>query len=323
MVVTRKTTVRARPSQWLGFLAIVAIGLAVTATAYPGDKDSPEPPRAAAINAQNGKNAPAIVKIGMLKSMFRDVPASMIPAMNKPFQMLVKSQTGLEGDTVLIDTLDDLRQQLVDGQVQLAVFHGFEFAWVKLKQPDLVPIMLAGSNPNALKAVVVVKADSSVQNVHDLQGQTLAFPNCTREHTRLYMSRHCCCNKSPQEYFAATSPPPQTVEDALEAVVEGKAQVTVVEASSLEMFRDRKPGRYKRLRTIETSEAFPNSVIAYRPGGLDETSVQKFKDGMSTAHVSPVGARMMSFMKMTKFEQVPQNFDQMMAEVVKAYPPPW
>src|SRR5262245_31525073 len=212
MSANRNLSVNAQSWRWLGFLTIVAAGLSITASAYPGDKDSPEPPRAAAFKAENGKKAPDVVKIGMLKSMFRDVPPQMIPAMNKPFQLLVKAQTSMDGDTVLAETPDELRQQLVDGKVHLAVFHGFEFAWVKLKQPDLVPLMLAGSNPNALKAVVVVKADSSIEKVSDLQGQTLALPNCTREHTRLYMSRRCCCNRSPQDFFASATPAPKTVE---------------------------------------------------------------------------------------------------------------
>lgn len=298
---------------WAPALAALTAGLCFQAAARPAGDDGPAKPAP----------APAAVKIGMLKSMFREVPAQFVPAMAKPFRSLVKTQTGLDGEIVLADSPLDLRQRLVDNEVQLAVFHGFEYAWVKLKDPTLVPIMLAGTNPNALRAVVVVPANSEAQNVENLRGQTLALPVTAREHTRLYLSRRCPCDALSQQYFISQTPAPPSVEDALEEVVQGKAQVAVVEALALETFRNRKPGRFKRLRTLEQSEVFPSSVIAYRQGGLDNASVQKFKDGMSTAHKSAMGSRMMLMMKMTQFEPIPQNFDQTMAEIVKAYPPPW
>ena len=121
------------------------------------------------------------VKIGMLKSMFRDVPANMFGVMSKPFHALVESQTGLKGELCLIDGADTLRKEMADDKVQLGVFHGFEYAWMRLRQPDLRPLMLAVGQPGCLRAVLVVPADESgVQSVADLRGKTLALPRGTR-----------------------------------------------------------------------------------------------------------------------------------------------
>src|SRR4051812_13176279 len=95
-----------------------------------------------------------VMKIGMLKSMFRDVPPALFNAMSVPFQNVVESQTGLKGQLVVVSTPEEMTKNLRDGDLQLGVYHGFEFAWMKLQDKELQPLMLVSSNPNLLKATV-------------------------------------------------------------------------------------------------------------------------------------------------------------------------
>src|SRR5262249_16635906 len=135
----------------------------------------------------------APVKIGMMSSMFRDAPPGVFQALATPFYSLVQSQTGLKSELVLVPTPDEMRTQLATGQIQFGVFHGFEFGWMQQKSPGLEPLMIAAPVHRPLQAFLIVHATSLATSLADLKGQTLAMPNNTREHTRLYADR--CCHK--------------------------------------------------------------------------------------------------------------------------------
>jgi ABC-type phosphate/phosphonate transport system substrate-binding protein len=264
-----------------------------------------------------------VVKIGMLKSVFRETSQAATTASSSAFSGLVYSQTGMKGELVIVDTFEDMRQKLMDGELQLGAFHGFEFAWMKLKEPQLQPLMLAATNPNSLKTVVVVKADNQASDVGALQGKTMAIPNGTREHGRLYIARQCRRNGLTVEQHFAETPITKTVEDALDDVVEGKTTAAVADMASLQTYERRKSGRFAQLKILQSSDQFPASVIAYRQGGLDLVALERFRHGMSTAHQSAFGSRLMSLMKINAFEPIPANYDQIQADIIKAYPPPW
>src|SRR5205823_12106059 len=102
------------------------------------------------------ETAPNSIRIGMPAAMFRDIKPAMFAALSKPFYALVESQTGMKSDLVLVSSPDDMRQQLNNGQLQFGVFHGFEFAWMKQKDPTLKPLMIAAPTHRPLKAYVVV-----------------------------------------------------------------------------------------------------------------------------------------------------------------------
>lgn len=265
--------------------------------------------------------APKVIKIGMLKSMFRDVPPQLFNAMTVPFQNVVQTQTGLKGQLVVIDSPEEMTHRLASGDVQLGVYHGFEFAWMKLQEKNLEPLMLVTANPNLLKATVVVQKDCDAAAVGDCRGQRLTMPMAAREHSRLYLNRRCRQYGAPPQEFFATTKEPTSVEEALDQVVDGVAQVAIVDQAAVQMFERRKPGRFAKLKVIETSQPFPASVIAYCNGKLDNGTQHAFKTGMATAHQAGLGKHLMGLMKITGFEPVPANYNEILAVSVKDYPP--
>jgi len=275
-----------------------------------------------ALTAEKADTPP--MRIGMLKSMVREVPPPVFKAMAVPFQQVVFEQTGIKGELFVVDTAEEMQQKLTNCEVQLGCFHGFEFAWMKLKQPTLEPLMLVSLNPLALQSVVVVSNESPARTIDDCRGNKLAIPYGTKEHSRLFLNRRCrkCGCQQLQEFFPTTQAP-NSVEEALDNVVDNVVQVTVVDRAGLAMFERRKPGRFSKLRTIEQSDAFPPSVIVFSRGKLDDATLNKFKNGMATANKTVLGSHLMGLMKITGFTPVPANYDQQLTEIVKAYPPPW
>lgn len=263
------------------------------------------------------------VKIGLPKNMFRDFPEITVQALLPTFTRLMESQTGVKGQPVLLAGPEDVRKQLADGKIQLAVFHGFEYAWAQSKNPELRPLVIAVSQDNPrLTAQIIVSHESKVQNLEELKGQRLALPRGTREHCRLFASRRTLERGHRLEKFFGRISRPSHVGAALDDVAAGRADATVVDGKAWEDYKWARPLQARRLRTLMQSEVFPTGVIAYKSGGIPDATLKKFRDGLSSAHEQLAGKQLMSLWKLSKFDDVPVDYQDTLNNIVKAYPPP-
>jgi ABC-type phosphate/phosphonate transport system substrate-binding protein len=259
------------------------------------------------------------IRVGVTGSAFRDTPAPTVKMMMKPLKSLLESQTGVNGDLVPGGDALSLGNQLADDKVQLAIFHGFEFAWVKQKHPDLKPLILCACPATCGKVNVVVLKDSTAKSMADLKGLKFALAPLTREHCHLFLERQCV--EPPCKFFSEVNRP-ENIEEALDDVVDGLVDATVVDGMALENYAERKPGRFAKLKTLIQSEVFPNGVIACNPANFNEESQKKLRDGLMNAVQKPKGQLLLAICRITSFEKVPDDFDKELKEIAKAYPPP-
>jgi ABC-type phosphate/phosphonate transport system substrate-binding protein len=262
------------------------------------------------------------VKIGLMGTLFRDIPESTVAIMMQPFGTIMYAQTGVRGELVPGFDLDQLGEQLAADKIQLGVFHGVEFAWARQKHPELRPLCIAINQQRHLYAHVMVRADSSAASLKDLEGKPFAVARQTKEHCDMFIGRQCrLCKKEPAVFFARTTNPPNA-EEALDDVIDGAVSATVVDGVTLECYKRRKPGRFTRLKELQVSEIFPAAVVAYRPGALNEDTLKRFRVGMITANNSILGKQLMTLWQLTGFESVPQDYEQTLTNIVKVYPAP-
>ena len=264
---------------------------------------------------------PSGVRIGLVKSLFRDVPAALIPIGLRPMKDLMVGQTGVNGDLVPAGDADSLARQLKGDEVQFAVFHGVEFAWVLPHYPTLKPLVIAVNEHPFLRALLVARKGGKITNDADLRGKVV---NLTRgqEHCRLFLERHCCpAGEDPTAYFSAEDVQ-WCAEDALDGAVDDDARAAVVDETSLEAYRASKPGCAAKLKTLRQSELFPCAVVAYQPGALDQQTVQTFRDGLIGAKDSAKARGLLKANHMTGFEAPPADYEQMLHDIRNVYPPP-
>src|ERR1700730_11651924 len=274
-----------------------------------------------AISAEK-QATPDRVRIAMLHGLFRDTPPSVIRVMMQPFAMLMESQTGLPGELIPGGDAAQLGQLLSEDKAHVGVFHGFEFAWARQRYPELRPILIALNQDRLLQALIVTRADASAAGLPDLKGKTLALPRCTREHCYLFLEHRCLeCGQEPSHFFSTITAPP-SVEDALDDVVDGIVQSAIVDGVSLKCYERRKPGRFSQLKAIQRSELFPAAVVAYHPGTMDEDTLHRFRDGLIKANKGALGRQFLTLWKLTAFEPVPADYEQTLADILKAYPHP-
>jgi ABC-type phosphate/phosphonate transport system substrate-binding protein len=262
------------------------------------------------------------VRIGLVNTLFRDTPESMIHLLSRPLKNLMETQTGMTGNLIPAGDSASLAQQLKDDKVQLGVFHGVEFAWAKQRNPNLKALVIAVREKRVLHAYLVVRGDSKIQGFADLSGKAVALPRQSRQHCHCFIDRRCLGCGQPAKSYLSKIATPADAEDALDDVVDGTVQAAIVDGTALERYRRDKEGRAAKLRVAIESEPFPAAVVAYVPGVLGESALQRFHDGMIRANQNTKGKQMLGLCRITCFEDVPADYEQMLLDIAKAYPPP-
>jgi hypothetical protein len=83
-----------------------------------------------------------------------------------------------------------------------------------------------------------------------------------------------------------------------------------------------KPGWFPYLKVVQESEPFPATVVGYQDGTLDEAILRRFRDGLIRANQTRTGKQVLGMCRITAFERVPDDYEKMLAEILKSYPPP-
>jgi ABC-type phosphate/phosphonate transport system substrate-binding protein len=263
--------------------------------------------------------APAqrVLRIGAADTMFGDLPPPAVRTSLNLMQSLIRAQTGLQGEFVRVADGDELADKLAAKELDLAVFQGFEFAWVCDRQPDLKPLVIAVKHSRHLQAHLLVHKDAAARTPQDLRGQVLAMAAVTRPHCGLFLDKVC----AGPDFFKRVARA-DSAEEALDDLVDGLVHGALVDEAAYDSYRQRKPGRFAKLRELACSERFPAVVITYRTGSLDEQQVNKFRDGMVGASSTVYGRQLLTMWRTRGFEHVPDDYACDLASIAKAYPRP-
>jgi ABC-type phosphate/phosphonate transport system substrate-binding protein len=266
----------------------------------------------------------APVRVGVVQTLFHDIPAPIVAVLQVPFGNLVREQTGVNARLVIEGDAFHVAKALHEDKLQVGIFQGIEFAWIHKKYPDLQPLMIAVSKYRTLHANLVTgEGNKDAGGFAAFKGKDLAIAQRSKEHLRQFLKRGCkeCGASNPQAFFSQINHPAGT-EDALDDVCSGTVQCAIVDRLDLETYRDIKPGCYKRLRIVQVSEAFPTGVIAMHSGALDPVIQQKFRDGLINARNNLKARELMAMFQLTGFEAMPANFEEVVTNILRSYPPP-
>lgn len=234
----------------------------------------------------------------------------------------IKEETGLDNEGVSQKDWRELAENLAKGKLHLGVFEGYEFAWAQEKHPELQPLAIAVNVYKYPVGYVVAQRKNDAKDFAGLQGQSLAIPTSGPHFLKLFVDRECEANKKKTATFFSKVTTPESIEDALDDVVDGVVQATVVDQAALVAYKRRKPGRFKQIKEVAHSQAFPAPLIAYYGKVLDEATRTRLKDGLLGASKKEKGQTMLTLFHLTAFEPVPENFGKVLAETRKNYPPP-
>lgn len=263
------------------------------------------------------------VEIGLCATLFRDVPDSVLETMSKPFGIVMASQTGMMGHLSKAGDALDLGQKLNEQKVHLGIFHGYEFAWARQKYPELKPLVIAVNTNRHLRALLVVRSDSEAATFGDMKDKTVNMPRGNRGHCYLFLEQRCNAagDCAAAEHLSKITTG-ANAEEALDEVVDGTVDATIVDRVALDCYKRRKPGRFAELKVAVESEVFPAGVVAYRPGTIEEKALNRFRDGLVNCQKTILGRQLLTMWKLTAFEPIPDDYEKTLTDIAEAYPPP-
>jgi ABC-type phosphate/phosphonate transport system substrate-binding protein len=265
---------------------------------------------------------PDPVRLGMVRSLFKNVPEPLIKVSMQPFRALMQAQTGYSCELSRPADAFELGEQIAKKEVQLGVFQGIEFAWAKEKYPELQPLVIAVNQHPNRRAFLIVRADGPIHQMADLQGKKLSIPRMTRDHCEVFVSHQCQQLGKPLDQFFSNVNTNLNAEKALDDVVDEKLDAVALDDVAWTCYQRRKPGRSQQLKALLQSEWFPDTVVAYRENYLDQSSLDRFRNGLLTADQNALGRQLLTLWVMTEFRKVPNDFDKLLSEIAKKYPAP-
>lgn len=264
---------------------------------------------------------PGIIRIGLIDTLGQGIPRVLVHNVLTPFKELMEEQTSLSSEIVSGGDAHGLAQKLQDDKVQLGVFHGHEYAWAQMKYPKLQTIALCVNKEQLLKAVLVVRKSAGYDSPQSLRGKVISVAKLNRAHCRLYLERRCVRpGSTPEKTFSRVLAPLEVFE-SLDSVMNGRAAAAVVDAVSLDEYREAFPGRARYLRVLSESEPFPCGVLACYEGKISEGQLKKIRDGLLSARETPRGREVLKSLRITGFELPPEDHADTLSAIVQAYPP--
>jgi len=263
-----------------------------------------------------------VLRIGSSGSMSTEKSGKEEKSAIDTLRNFIKEETGLNNEIQEFKDWQEVGDQLTKGKVHLGVFQGYEYAWAQEKYPALKPLALAINVHRNTVAYVVTQRDNKVKDFAGLQGKTFSIPASSPRFLRLFVEHQCQAAGKKADTFFAKITSPESIEDALDDVVDGTTQATVIDRAALEAFKQRKPGRFKKLKEVAHSQPIPPPVIAYYGNYLDEATRNRFKVGLLAANKKEKGEMMLTLFRLTHFETPTSDFGKVVAQTQKAYPPP-
>ncbi|MCS7014801.1 MAG: phosphate/phosphite/phosphonate ABC transporter substrate-binding protein [Gemmatales bacterium] len=256
------------------------------------------------------------IGVGMIASLFDQTDEKTILAQMQPFADVIGKRLGVRGEFVVVRDVEHAAQLFDERRIQVIVLHGPEYGWLKQLDKEIRPLLLATASVPKLQAVLLVNQKSEAKTPEDLKDKTLVLASRLPQHLRLYLER-----RFPQpvdKIFRILEV--KTAEDALEAVIEDKADLTLVSNIQAEVYRQQRPGRFKRLRELEISPDFPLPVVAYKPQKGLEDLVENFRKALLTAKETPEGRQTLVLWRIEGFQDAPADYEEQAARIAKTYP---
>jgi ABC-type phosphate/phosphonate transport system substrate-binding protein len=233
----------------------------------------------------------------------------------------VQSETGFDNEMVVQNGWEDLAKQLSEGEVQVGVFPGYEYAAATAKYPKLRVLALAANGPQPYRyAYLITRKDAKFKSFDDLKGQTLEIPKAAHGYQDVYLEAQAKKAGAKMKSFFGKITYSDNAEDAADDVVDGTAHAACIDRAALEAYKRRKPGRFGQLKQIGKSEIMPPTVIACYDDKLPAATQKRFTSGLLNANQKEKGRTLMAYFKMTAFVKPPEDFERVLAETRKNYP---
>src|SRR5262249_41461769 len=125
------------------------------------------------------------IQITVVAGLVRDESPASVGNIGRRLCQVMKELTGLHAQASISGDALAIGRALDNKQCELALFQGFEFAWVQKRHPDLRPLLIAVNQHRYPRACLIVPKTGTAEGWADLKGKKLALPLGSKGHCLL------------------------------------------------------------------------------------------------------------------------------------------
>jgi ABC-type phosphate/phosphonate transport system substrate-binding protein len=264
------------------------------------------------------------VRIGLPDVLFKDVHPTLVDIAARPFKEMIQKTLGMDGSLIKAKDYQVLANQLKARQVDIALFHGFEYAWIKEQDigKDLIPLVVTLPNCGKVQACLVVNVASTATLPKDVKG--VAIHKGSKAHCQMFLDRlreglpadRCC----PLEVKGTLPTPEEVLENVASGC--GNCEAALVDISSLLAYKRDKPGLGSCLKVLTQSELLPAAVIVCRKDAFKQSQMDAITKGLLECTKTPAGRMFVMFWNLKGFGLWSDEYRELVDKTLKAYPPP-
>lgn len=268
------------------------------------------------------------IRVAVARSTFRTRTREEVLSAVQPFVDLVQREVDIRGAPVLYETPSELYYGLIDGQVQMAVAHVFDYllirSWVA-NDPANATVPLARALPANPRVTdldrdmagvegtcieIVVAHDAPLSTFADLRGKRLAlaanYVNAPGAFLAGLLAEAGAATDQP--YFAGVTLRAYS-KDAVLDVLKGKADAACVDQGTIAAL-DRFYGLAGRLRTIAISPRYNVDVLFTTLNNLatHQTEIELTQTQLTTLGKDPEGQEVLFFFDTQRWENYRAGF---------------
>ena len=255
------------------------------------------------------------IRVGIARSTYRTREPEEVLSAVQPFIDLVQREVNVRGEPVLYDTAEGVYFGLLDGEVQMAISHVFDYWLVRswfADSPDNGTILLAWAQParprtgeadadfpgvRGTSIEIVVGESSPLQGFADLKGKRLAVAVNAPHGPGTFLTSLLAEGgyALDQPFFAGVSLR-RYPKDALIDVIKGKADAACVEQGTVGAL-DRFYGIERRLRTLAVSPRYNVDVLYTTLNNVatHRTEIELTQSQLTTLGKDPEGQEVLFF----------------------------
>jgi ABC-type phosphate/phosphonate transport system substrate-binding protein len=254
-------------------------------------------------------------KVALVESVFSGQNRAKVVEQIRPFAEIIERDTNTKANFDVV-SFAEAEKGFASGEIQLIILTGLEYGWIHTRYDQGKALVIASIDPGATKTVIIANQKDSARSLNDLTGKKLAVPDRVPFLSEFYLQR--TLGKKLDEAFKVVRM--DNVDDTIEDVVEGKSAGGLITGSNLDTYKDRKPGRFRRLQIVHQSPEFPPATVMYNAKSADQDLLNRFERALLRAADNPEGQRVLTLYKLKGFEKLPADFDRRVAEIVKQFP---
>lgn len=220
------------------------------------------------------------------------------------------------------ESIVDTAAALHDGRLHLAVLNGLEYGWLREQTRGRVKCLVSSSQDIQVVQYeeLIVRKDSGWK-IHQLQGASLVlykepYPSLTIYLQQLEEARG-------RGFLNNRLEPVANGSRALQAVVAGKADATIVDLYTIQGYKKVFPGQFDRLQVLERSAAYPLAPVAGEEQQVNRLRPNLWRDlqqEMTEIHRNPRARAFLDVWRVRGFALPTAEYEAQAAKAAQQFP---